>query len=170
MTSRKVAPKRSKAGSPAGESARKMPSRPGALEAVRRVSEEVIRQHDLGAVFESIVAHAVELLHGDGGGLYLVDAESRSVRCVVSQDTRASYVGTVLRFGEGAAGVVAETGQPLNIPDYRVWPQRAAVFERGGPFRAVLSAPLVWQGAVTGVITSCGHAPVRHSAKATSTC
>jgi GAF domain-containing protein len=147
MTPRKAAPKSEKR-----KPRRKSPPRSGPLEAVRLVSEEVVRQHDLGAVFESIVARAVELLRGDGGGLYVVEPEVRRVRCVVSQNTKASFVGTVLAFGEGAAGTVAETGQPLNIRDYRLWPKRAAVFESGGPFRAVLSAPMFWQGAVTGVL------------------
>jgi GAF domain-containing protein len=119
---------------------------------VRRVSEEVIRQHGLGSILDSIVNQAVELLQGDGGGMYLVVPGARQVRCVVSLNTFGSYVGTVLDFGQGAAGKVAETGEPLNIADYRSWPYRAVVFEQTAPFRAVISAPMAWQGVVTGVI------------------
>jgi len=58
----------------------------------------------------------------------------------------------VLKYGEGAAGVVAQTGKPLIIDDYRAWKDRAAVFGQDQPFGAVLSAPLVWQDQVVGVI------------------
>jgi PAS domain S-box-containing protein len=58
----------------------------------------------------------------------------------------------VLRYGEGAAGTVAETGEPLLIDDYRTWSKRAAAFEQDQPFHAVLSVPMVWKGQVIGVI------------------
>ena len=84
--------------------------------------------------------------------MYLVEPGARQVRCVVSLHTKGSFVGTVLAFGEGAAGVVAESGQPISISDYRAWQHRSPVFEKAAPFRAVISAPMVWQGGVTGVI------------------
>ena len=84
--------------------------------------------------------------------MYLVVPGERKVRCVVSLNTKGSYVGTVLAYGEGAAGTVAETGRSINIPDYRSWEHRATVFENKAPFRAVISSPMLWQGEVTGVI------------------
>jgi PAS domain S-box-containing protein len=47
---------------------------------------------------------------------------------------------------------VAQTGEPLIIDDYRTWGGRAAVYEEGQPFRAVLAVPMIWQDKVTGVI------------------
>ncbi|HET7011488.1 MAG TPA: GAF domain-containing protein [Anaerolineales bacterium] len=151
MTPARLDGSRRKRGRPEG-GAPSPGARPEALEAVRRVTEEAVLQPDLESLFQSIVRNAVDLIQGEGGGMYLVVPETRQVRCVVSLGTPVSAVGTVLNFGEGAAGTVAETGQPLNIRDYRTWPARAAVFEQRAPFRAVISAPMVWQGRVTGIL------------------
>ena len=95
---------------------------------------------------------ATRLLGGSGGGLYLSDHDRREVRCVVSYNTAVDYSGTVLRYGEGAAGVVAESGQPLIIDDYQTWAHRAPVFEAEQPFSAVISVPMVWMDQVNGVL------------------
>jgi signal transduction histidine kinase/CheY-like chemotaxis protein len=58
----------------------------------------------------------------------------------------------VLKYGEGAAGTVAQTGEPLMIDNYRTWGKRAGVYEEEQPFTAILSAPMIWHGQVTGVI------------------
>ncbi|MBI5713575.1 MAG: PAS domain S-box protein, partial [Chloroflexi bacterium] len=52
----------------------------------------------------------------------------------------------------GAAGHVAQSGEPLIIDDYGTWSGRAQMFEDDQPFQSVMSAPLLWQGSVTGVI------------------
>ena len=108
--------------------------------------------HELSALLNLIVERAASLLGASSGGLYLTEASQKQVRCVVSYQTQEDFRGTVLAYGEGAAGHVAETGQPLVIDDYSVWAGRASVFDRGHPFQAVMSAPLLWQGNVTGVI------------------
>lgn len=122
------------------------------IESIRTVASEMIAQHGLPALLQSIVERATLLLEGSGGGMYLCDPEARKVRCVVSYQTDRDYVGTVLEYGEGAAGVVAETGEALLIQDYRQWSRRAKAFERRQPFRRVISAPMRWQDEVIGVI------------------
>jgi PAS domain S-box-containing protein len=84
--------------------------------------------------------------------MYLCDPERKEVRCVVSYNTPRDFTGTVLKYGEGAAGTVAQTGQPLIVDDYRTWEGRATVFEKEAPFSAVLTVPMMWQGRMTGVI------------------
>ena len=71
---------------------------------------------------------------------------------MVSYNTPRDFTGIVLKYGEGAAGTVARTGEPLIIDDYRTWGKRAAVYDEEQPFTAMLSAPMIWQGQVTGVI------------------
>ncbi|HMK84185.1 MAG TPA: PAS domain S-box protein, partial [Candidatus Bathyarchaeia archaeon] len=107
---------------------------------------------DLSGLVRSIVERAVDLLKVDGGELYLSAPERQEVRCVISYKTQIDVTGTVSKYGEGAAGTVAKTGQPLIINDYRTWPNRLAIYEHLKQFRAVLSVPLIWQGKVTGVI------------------
>ncbi len=113
---------------------------------------EITTPHDLSRLLNIIVERAVNLLHAEGGGLYLCDPKQEVARCAVSYNIPVDYVGTILKYGEGAAGVVAQTGKALLIDDYTAWPGRAEPFEAASPFRAVVSVPLLWQGQVTGVI------------------
>jgi len=133
-----------------------------AEEALRRRAEElatlqatvldITTPHDLPTLLQTIVERAARLLDTPGGGLYLCDPDQKEVRCVVSYNTPYDYAGTVLKYGEGAAGAVAQTGEPLIVDDYRTWSGRAAVYEENHPFTAVLTTPMIWQGQVTGVI------------------
>jgi GAF domain-containing protein/two-component sensor histidine kinase len=121
------------------------------VESLRDLSAEMISGREIKDLFRTLVQQVTALLHGHAGGLYVCEPEQRQVRCVVSHQTDRDYVGTVLRYGEGAAGVVAETGEPLIIPDYGCWEKRAECFSTSA-FHAVLSVPMRWQGQVTGVI------------------
>jgi len=122
------------------------------LAALQATVLEITAPHDLPSLLHTIVERAAHLLEANSGGLYLCDPSKEEVRCVVSYNTPSDYTGTVLKYGEGAAGVVAQTGKPLVIDDYRTWGGRAAAFDAEQPFMAVLSAPMIWQGQVTGVI------------------
>ncbi|MBI5648897.1 MAG: GAF domain-containing protein [Chloroflexi bacterium] len=101
---------------------------------------------------QTIIDRAARLLNARGGGMYICDEEQRQVRCVVSYNTARDYAGTILQYGEGAAGTVAATRQPLIIDDYRTWDSRAVTYEGDRPFSAVVSVPMFWQGALIGVI------------------
>jgi PAS domain S-box-containing protein len=122
------------------------------LDSLQETLLEITGQHDLPQLLNSIVERAAQLLDAQGGGLYLCDPEKQEARCVVAYNTKVNAVGFVLKYGEGAAGVVAQTGKPLIIDNYRRWPSRAAVYEKDSPFGAVLSAPMIWQRKVIGVI------------------
>jgi GAF domain-containing protein/response regulator RpfG family c-di-GMP phosphodiesterase len=122
------------------------------LAALQATVIEITAPHDLPTLLQTIVERATLLLNALGGGLYLCDPDQEQARCVVSYNTPHDYTGTVVKYGEGAAGTVAKTGEPLVIDDYRTWRGRAVVYEEEQPFTAVLSAPMIWQGQVTGVI------------------
>jgi PAS domain S-box-containing protein len=122
------------------------------LAALQATVLDVTAPHDLPTLLQTIIERAALLLNALGGRLYLCDPDQEEARCVVSYNTPHDYSGTVLKYGEGAAGIVAQTGEPLIIDDYRTWSKRAAVYEEEQPFTAVLSAPMIWQGQVTGVI------------------
>ena len=122
------------------------------LSALYQTTLDIISVQDLPDLLNTIVMRAVDLLKGIGGGLYLCDSEQKQARCVVSYNTPVDYTGTVLAYGEGAAGTVAATGKPLIIDNYHTWGGRAETFEKDNPFSAVISAPMLWHGQVTGVI------------------
>jgi PAS domain S-box-containing protein len=141
---------------------RDITERKGMEDSLRRRAEQlaslqetllgITGRQDLDKLLNSIVERAACLLDAAGGGLYLCDPEKLEARCVCEYNTKTNSVGLVLKYGEGAAGKVALTGKPLIIDDYRTWSGRAAVYEQSKPFGAVLSAPMIWQGQVTGVI------------------
>jgi PAS domain S-box-containing protein len=122
------------------------------LAALQATVLDITSPHELTTLLHTIVERAARLLHAGGGGMYLCDAERQEVRCVVSYNTPRDYTGTTLRYGEGAAGVVAQTGKPLIVGNYSIWRGRASAFEIEKPFGAVLSVPMIWQTHVTGVI------------------
>ena len=122
------------------------------LGALYQTTLDIISFDDLTDLLNIIVMRAVDLLDGTGGGLYLSDPEKQQVRCVISYNALKDYTGTALAYGEGAAGTVAATGEPLIIDDYQTWEGRAETFEIDRPFSAVISVPMLWQGQVTGVI------------------
>jgi PAS domain S-box-containing protein len=141
---------------------RDITERKQAEEALRRRAQEldllqetvldITTPHELSTLLQTIVERAALLLNTVSGGMYLCRPERRETHCVVSYNTPHDYTGTVLKYGEGAAGVVAQTGEPLIVDNYRTWSRRAAAYEEEQPFTAILSAPMIWQGQVTGVI------------------
>ncbi len=126
------------------------------LTALQETVLNLTARHSLPDLLNLLVERATTLLNADNGMLYLVDQEARSVRCVVSYHTQRDYSGTVLHFGQGAAGKVAKTGKPLILRNYSKWSGRAAEFENEeSPFQAVISVPMLWQGLVNGVLQLC---------------
>ena len=132
------------------------------LSALQSTVLDITAPHELSSLLEAIVDRTADLLHAEGAALYLSDPEKAQVRCVVCRRTPRDYVGTTLRFGEGAAGAVAQTGKPLLIDDYRTWPGRSSAFELEKPFMSVIAVPMLWQGQVTGVIDAMRFRDARH--------
>ncbi len=122
------------------------------LEALQATILDIASPHSLTELLHIIVERACALLDVPGGGLYLCDAARQEARCVVSFNTPRDYRGTTLKYGEGAAGRVAQTGEPLIVDDYRTWSGRAATFDPDQPFERVMSIPMKWEDRVTGVI------------------
>ena len=120
--------------------------------ALYETTHDLVIERDLSKLLHVIVERATRLLHADGGGLYLCEPERDQVRCVVSYNTPHDFTDTTLKYGEGAAGVVAQTGQPLFIDDYSGWEGQAKVYSDEKIFDAVLSVPIKWQDQVIGVL------------------
>ena len=122
------------------------------LSAFQETMLNLTTRHSLPELLNLILERATALLNASSGMLFLVDDEMETVKCFVSNNSQRDFAGTVLHFGEGAAGRVAKTGKPLLIKNYAKWSCRAKVFEEEVPFQAVISAPMIWQGHVNGVL------------------
>ncbi len=122
------------------------------MTALYETTRDLVSERDLTSLLHTIVERAARLLGTTAGGLYLSDPKNERVRCVVSYNTPRDYTGVELEYGEGAAGLVAQTGKPLIVNDYSRWSGRARIYESEKPFQAVLSVPMIWQGELIGVI------------------
>jgi diguanylate cyclase (GGDEF)-like protein len=112
----------------------------------------ITQPYDLSRLLEQIVERATWLLDSSAGMLYLKVPEDEFFECRVSYHNKYDPVGTRLRFGEGAAGIVAQTAQPLTYPDYGAWTDKPSTFQDIHEQFALLSVPVVWQSEVKGVI------------------
>ena len=123
------------------------------LSALQETVLNLTMRHSLPDLLNLIVERATRLLNANGGGLYLVENDAETIKCVVSYNTHHNYAGTILKYGEGAAGKVVSSKKPLIIKSYSTWSGKVNCNETDEPpFRALVSAPMIWQGNVNGVL------------------
>jgi len=148
-----------------------------------RVEEELFRQADelttlhaislditaavaLPSLLQTIVQRAADLLKARGGSLSLCDPENQEARVYAEHYPGLPFqTGRVFKYGEGAVGIVAQTGKYLIIDDYANWSQRVTYYDIEQPYTAVLSVPLTWQDQVTGVLQVMDDGEVRRFTK-----
>lgn len=104
---------------------REIKDRAAQLTALHGTLLDITTQRDSTKLLQTMVRRATKLLGATSGGLYLCDAEKQVCTSSVSYGTSSDYTGTVLRYGEGATGNVAASGQPLLIDDYDIWEGRS---------------------------------------------
>ena len=119
--------------------------------ALYETSLEINSQPDLPALLNTIVERTARLLDVPMGGLYLVEEDGTSLRLAVSYGLPQAYIGLRVQSGEGVAGRVALSGQPLVVENYRTWEGRLAVYD-DEPFGRILGMPMKVRGRVVGVI------------------
>ena len=122
------------------------------MAALHDTSLDITARLEMPELLKSIVERAVGLLRADTGGVYLYDQEQEALKLAIGYDHTEKYVGATLKPGEGMAGRVFQTGEPLIVDDYRAWVGKAAVFEADQPFTAALEVPLKWQERIIGVL------------------
>ncbi len=88
-----------------------------------------------------------------------------TLELVATEGLRQEAVGrTRLRVGEGIVGLVAATGEPLNLPDAQNHPAFAYRAETGEePFASLLAVPVRRAGRLLGVLTVQNRQPRRYS-------
>jgi len=107
----------------------------------------------MSELLKSIVVWAVELLRADAGELYLWNPKREGLRLSISHGFIESYAGVILKPGEGMAGRVYQSGEPMMVDDYATWEGRSAAFESHPPFITVLQVPMKWQERIIGVLS-----------------
>jgi GAF domain-containing protein/HAMP domain-containing protein/anti-sigma regulatory factor (Ser/Thr protein kinase) len=136
---------------------RRVADRTQELAALNAIAEVVSSTLDLQEVLDDALDKTLEVMGVEAGGVYLVQAaESGPDEGIL---TVASYKGVDpdfvaaidnLKVGEGFSGRVAQTGEPLVVPDLSSDPRltRSVVTESG--FRAVAVVPLASRNRIWG--------------------
>jgi diguanylate cyclase (GGDEF)-like protein len=120
------------------------------LEALHETALGLIDRLDLHDLLQAIVDRAGGLVGTPHGYLY-VAAEDSTLEVRVGTGVFEPWVGHTLRCGEGVAGRVWQTREPLVVADYHQWAGRQPAFD-SVPFRAVVGVPLRAGGEISGVL------------------
>jgi two-component system sensor histidine kinase KdpD len=113
------------------------------------ITRDLGTQPDLPTLLDAIAERALALLAAPAGNIYLYDAQRRELEQVAGKS--AVPLGTRLHLGEGVAGQVAETLQPVLVHDYRTWAHRSAHYE-GVAVTAVVGVPMLYGADLIGVL------------------
>ena len=121
------------------------------LAALREIGLDVTAQLDHDRLLLSLVSRAAELLGSNSGTLYLYRPVQDQIQLEVAVGFDQAIVGTTLQRGEGLAGKVWESGQPIAQDSYSSWDGRAPEFDQM-ELTAVLGVPIHWGEEFLGVL------------------
>jgi PAS domain S-box-containing protein len=96
------------------------------LAALHETTLGLMSRLEVSDLLEALIVRAGQLLEMPHGFIYLVEAEGAVFECKVGVGIFSEHIGDQLKPGEGLAGQVWQTGQPLTIADYDAWAGRAA--------------------------------------------
>jgi len=108
---------------------------------------------ELGPLLRRVLERAVDLLAVTGGELAVFDEEADELIIVASHNIGSDSTGFRLPVGVGAMGRVAETREPLIIPNYQEWEGRPDLYQ-ATTARGVMVVPLLIGGRLVGTLAS----------------
>lgn len=115
-----------------------------------QVAIEVMSRRDLSTVLRMIVNKAAGFYQVSNAFIYLYqEAHEEAVLSVVSNPEM--MLGITLKLGEGMAGKVAATLQPMFLENYSEWEGRARAYDDRRVL-AVLEVPMLYGGHLIGIL------------------
>lgn len=119
------------------------------------IGKAVTSTLDVDRILTIVLNRASELIHAQNWTLYLLDEETDELtfEVVVGLD-RNKVEGVRIKVGEGIAGTVAATGEPIIVPDIGRDPRFSHRIDDATGFatRALITLPLSMGGRVIGVL------------------
>lgn len=113
------------------------------LAALHETSLALMNRLDTGDLLEAIITRAAQMLGTEHAYVYLIDPARNALERRVGVGLFAQSIGYLIEKGEGLAGRVWETGEPLTINDYSRWAGRAPTpGVREHEIKSVLGVPL----------------------------
>jgi len=137
------------------------------LHALNRISSATSGLWDLDAILNIALNTVLEIIGATTGGILLLHEQTQLLSYRVYRGLSAKYVEQVkMRLGEGVAGKVAQTGEPVVLEDISRDPRTAypdLVSTEG--LRGFVSVPLKAKDEVVGVMNVAAHIPGQFSAE-----
>jgi GAF domain-containing protein len=121
------------------------------LEALQRITAEIQAEAQPDKLLTAVVEQATSLLHTQGGMVYLLEPDNKTLKVVVSYNLDEDYCGVTLEIGQGIAGQVVAQNKWVMSDSYHNFHGRSPKF-KDAHFGAVLGVPLRWGERVRGVL------------------
>lgn len=119
------------------------------LAALHETTLDLVSRLEPTSLLEAILARAAALIGTPHGCLYVVDETAGELVVRAGIGVFAQFTGYRLQRGEGVAGRVWESGEPLAVDDYHAWSGRRPEFDF---LRAAVALPLRAGHDVVGVL------------------
>jgi len=130
------------------------------FKAVNENALHLSSQLDLRTLLQTIIEQAARLVDAPMGTLWLLQPDGQALEQAESFNLPPGDALRRLQVGEGLAGRVVQSGEPMVLADYSQWPGRDPSLQTL-PYRAMLAVPIKWQGQVLGVIGAIDTRPSR---------
>jgi len=129
------------------------------LLALSHISSAVSGLPDLDTILKTALNHVLELINSDIGGILLWDEENTTLRYHVYHGLSPRYAeATRISMGQGIAGRVAQTGEPILLEDISKDPRAAHPdIVRAEGIKGFISIPLKSKETVVGVMNIASH-------------
>src|SRR5439155_6791678 len=95
------------------------------LAALHETSLGLMNRLELADLFEAIILRAATLVGTSHGYIYVVEPNQEEIVVQAGVGIFNQNIGFKLKYGEGLAGRVWQTGEPISINDYGTWAGRA---------------------------------------------
>jgi class 3 adenylate cyclase/HAMP domain-containing protein len=122
------------------------------LGALNQTTLGIISRLDLDELLQAIITRAGQLLDAPHGYIYLADEDQDEIRRKVGVGIYEQSIGYRLNPGQGVAGRVWQSGEPLVVNDYDSWEGRIPNDKYDGYIRALIGVPLKSGEHVIGVL------------------
>jgi two-component system NtrC family sensor kinase len=125
------------------------------LAALNTIAETVSLSLDLDLILKAALDKALEVMDVEAGLIHLLDQETDELIVTAHQGLSDRYVQGVnrLKVGEGLAGQVAQSEEPVVVADISSDPRLTRVVVKEEEKRAFVSVPLKARGKVQGTMS-----------------
>lgn len=127
-------------------------NRAAQLSALQETALDIVSHRDINELLQAIIFRAANLIQVAGGSLFLVNPDGDSLTLTAVHGPGEELEGIQIQRGEGMAGKVLATGQPLIISDYDSWDKRAEDIPKNR-ISSAIQVPIISTGKVIGVLS-----------------